>query len=159
MSEFKSYSPHPLLDALYDSGGTRRYHNRPKLEQNVKEHSWGVAVIITALHPNPSSELLQAAILHDAPEKVYGDILGPMKYTFPEAKALDEKCSDLFWKNISEKYDFYWPYLTEEDKDWLDFADVYERCLFSAGQNEEVWIDSFDRANELWKKIQNHNKD
>lgn len=143
-----------LLDYLYSSGGTRRYHNRPKLNQNVKEHSWGVAVIIIALHPNPSPALLKAATLHDCSEKVFGDFLSPAKIAFPELRELDKKCNKLFWDDIYGNFGIDYPKLTDEEQLWLDFADMHECYLFAKEEeNETILVDSLNRSNILASKL------
>lgn len=139
-----------LLEFLFSSGGTRRYHNRPKLNQNVKEHSWGVGLIISVLHPNPSANLLKAALLHDCSEKIYGDFLSPAKIQFPELKELDKRCNDIFWLDIKEKGGMDYPMLTEAEQLWLNFADMFECYLFSKEEeNEEILVDALARSNTL----------
>lgn len=139
-----------LLEYLYSSGGTRRYHNRPKVNQNVREHSWGVALTIITLHPNPSPNLLKTAVLHDCSEKVYGDFLSPAKIAFPELRELDKKCNDLFWKDIETKTGVAYPVLTDEEQLWLNFADMYECYLFAREEGiEDIIVDGLQRANTL----------
>ena len=139
-----------LLEYLYSSGGTRRYHNRPKVDQNVKEHSWGVALTITILHPNPSANLLKAATLHDCSEKVYGDFLSPAKIAFPELRELDKKCNDLFWNDIATDTGITYPTLTDEEQLWLNFADMYECYLFAREEGiEDIIVDGLNRANAI----------
>lgn len=139
------------LEYLYKGGGTRRYHNRPELNQNVSQHSFGVVLIVSVLHPNPSPELLKAALFHDLSEQKYGDLLSPLKTDFPEAKELDRKCHELFWQNL-EGIDF--PELTEEEKLWLDYADVYECCLFSQNINEEIYVYSLEKSRVIWQQLE-----
>lgn len=143
-----------LLEYLYSSGGTRRYHNRPKLNQNVKEHSWGVALILIILHPNPSINLLKAATLHDCSEKVYGDFLSPAKTAFPELRELDKKLNFMFWDDISKENDIKYPDLTEEEQIWLDFADIFECYLFAREEESEaILVDSLKKTEILLNKL------
>lgn len=139
-----------LLEYLYSSGGTRRYHNRPKVDQNIKEHSWGVALTIITLHPDPSVNLLKAATLHDCSEKVYGDFLSPAKVAFPELRELDKKCNDLFWKDIANREGMSYPELTDEEQLWLDFADRYECYLFAREEGiEDIILDALKMTDVL----------
>lgn len=143
-----------ILEYLYSSGGTRRYHNKPKIDQNVKEHSWGVTVIIITLHPNPSANLLKAATLHDCSETKYGDFLSPAKVAFPEIRELDKKCNDLFWEDISNRSGLSYPILTEEEQLWLDFADRYECVLFAKEEGiESVLVDSLQQSEKFAVKL------
>lgn len=140
-----------LLTYLYSTGGTRRYHNRPELDQNTGKHSWGVALILAVLHPNPSPNLLKAATFHDCAEKVYGDILSPMKNDFPEAKELDRKCNEKFWKDL-DGIDY--PILNEEEALWLEYADVYECCLFTQGKDDFVYAYSLEKSRAIWHQLE-----
>lgn len=143
-----------LLEYLYSSGGTRRYHNRPKLNQNVKEHSWGVALIITTLHPNPSASLLKAALLHDCSETKFGDFLSPAKVAFPELKELDIKLNKIFWEDIEKSHGMLYPHLTEDEQLWLDFADMYECFLFAREEGvEDIIVDALRRTDILADKL------
>src|SRR5215217_2399623 len=139
-----------LLEFLYSSGGTRRYHNRPKLNQNVKEHSWGVALTIITLHPDPSVNLLKAATLHDCSETKYGDFLSPAKVAFPELRELDIKCNNLFWEEISESGGMKYPELTQVEQLWLNYADMYECFLFAKEEGvEDIIVDALNRTDVL----------
>jgi len=46
----------------------------------VSSHSWGVALIVTYIHPECSARLLKAALWHDIPEYITGDIAAPTKW-------------------------------------------------------------------------------
>jgi len=65
--------------ALLDTGVTKRLHIHEVIkEQNIAEHSWGVAVILIGLTKQEpqllTASLLKAAILHDCAESLIGDI-------------------------------------------------------------------------------------
>lgn len=114
---------------------TRRWHTNPHLAhvgQNLADHSWGVAQIIMQLHPNPSRELIGAALMHDAGEHVVGDVPGPAKKRFPAAAAA--------WAAIekveAERLMPGWlvealPNLSEEDRKWLSLADGLEALIWA----------------------------
>tara|TARA_R110000787_G_scaffold156836_4_gene270786 strand:- start:392 stop:829 length:438 start_codon:yes stop_codon:yes gene_type:complete len=53
-------------------------------EQRNGQHSWGVAVIIHKLWPDCSRDLLLAALYHDVPEYITGDIPADCKWRFDE---------------------------------------------------------------------------
>lgn len=70
------------LDYIERGGGVQRMHTIPTLApQNVAAHSFGVAWWCWLLsHDNqPSVDLLMAALQHDLPEQVTGDIPSPAK--------------------------------------------------------------------------------
>lgn len=113
-----------------------------------------MAVILIALHPNPSANLLKAAVLHDCAEKVYGDFLSPAKAAFPELRELDKKCNDLFWDDISSNHGMKYPALNEEEQLWLNYADMYECFLFAKEEGVEgVIVDAINKSNVLADKL------
>lgn len=72
------------LIRIFRAGGcTRRFHNTPMTRpEDVAQHTFGVISIIRALyHPSiPPSILLCAALEHDLPEQMTGDIPSPLKW-------------------------------------------------------------------------------
>lgn len=115
---------------LHSTGQTVRYHTNPvmsRLHQTDADHSWGVAMIIIALNPNPSRNLLGQAIVHDCGEKWAGDLSYPFKRMYPEignAHADAEKQLALDHKVPQFE-------LTQEERKWLSFADRLECHLFA----------------------------
>ena len=118
------------LMLVYESGAVKRYHaKRTHLYQTVADHAWGVALIITRLHPNPRADLLKAAILHDAHELVTGDIPYTVKAANPELKTLLTRLernaeNDMGMDFRIEKE------LIPEDWFWLKAADMMELVLY-----------------------------
>lgn len=59
---------------------------------SVAQHSLLVEEIFRALHPNASAEWALAALLHDAPEYVIGDMISPFKATLgDEYKSVEKR--------------------------------------------------------------------
>lgn len=113
---------------VLESGDVRRWHTVPAVQQNVAEHSWGVATILALYHPHPSADLLRAALLHDCHEKEFGDIPSPTKRSVPELVE-HEEAYELLWFDklgLGSPYDF----LLMADFAWLDWADKLEAYLF-----------------------------
>ena len=72
----------PNLAAVLQSGYCTRWHANPSLahiRETLAEHHGRVAQIICGLHPNPSANLLKAALHHDCGEMVVGDLPWPFK--------------------------------------------------------------------------------
>ena len=71
-----------------EAGRVARYHAVPTVApQSVGLHSYGVAVLCIYLcDGHPSAELLQAALLHDAPEIITGDVPYTTKRSSPTIK-------------------------------------------------------------------------
>jgi 5'-deoxynucleotidase YfbR-like HD superfamily hydrolase len=127
-----------LAKKLLVSGDVRRWHTIRDLHQTTAEHSWGVAVIISLCHPNPSADLLRAALLHDCHEKMFGDIPSPIKDRWPEIKAAEEHAEVLFFHDLGlvSPYD----HLSASDLAWLDWADKIEAYYFLLGRaGQEVY--------------------
>ena len=114
----------------HSTGQTVRYHTNPvmaRLHQTDADHSWGVAMIILALHPNPSRNLLGQAIAHDSGEKWAGDLSYPFKRMFPEIKKLHNKAE----KELALHHKIPQFELTLEEAKWLRFADRLECHLYA----------------------------
>jgi len=111
---------------LRKGGDVKRFHTVTMLRENlVSAHSWGVAVLICDILPNPSVNLLKAALYHDVAEHVTGDISAPTKWQFPKlAEALLEVESEVE-KRLGLNAD-----LTEEERLILKFADMSDLILF-----------------------------
>lgn len=112
------------------TGQTVRYHTNPvmsRLHQTDADHSWGVAMIILKLHPNPSRNLVAQAIVHDSGEKWAGDLSYPFKRMYPEighSHADAEK--QLALDHKIPQYE-----LTPEEQTWLRLADRLECHYFA----------------------------
>lgn len=107
------------------SGKVRRYHQHIGMNQQVSDHSWGAALIITLCHPNPSANLLKAAITHDLHEYSSGDWPSPVKDRNPELKEIEKKERERH-NQLYTMPDFV---LSPADQAWLRFADKYEALL------------------------------
>lgn len=124
---------HQQVAAVYESGAVRRYHTkRVHQSQTVADHAWGVAMLITLLHPEPSANLLKAALLHDVAEVITGDV----PYTAKEAYAsLKAACRDA--EQEVEKFfrvREYMAGITFEEMQWLKAADMLELVLYGMSE-------------------------
>lgn len=73
--------------AAWLAGSTHRWHTNPALcasGDRVDAHSARVAVLILALFPDASANLMRAAILHDLGENWVGDMALPIKRRRPD---------------------------------------------------------------------------
>jgi 5'-deoxynucleotidase YfbR-like HD superfamily hydrolase len=113
------------MKALHMSGSTRRYHTVCGLEQDVAAHSWGVAIILTRLHPNPSMNLIKAALYHDCAEKYTGDLPATIKWANPQLKKEMLIVEETWERELGIEIK-----LNEEDARWLKVADMLELILF-----------------------------
>jgi hypothetical protein len=118
-----------MMIESYHAGQVVRYHSNPRiarLGQSDGEHSWGVAIIIDQLHPDPSRDLLRAALRHDGGEMYAGDLSQPFKQANPEFAEQHRKIEAEAATAIGLRL----PHLTPEEQDWLVLADRLEAVLY-----------------------------
>lgn len=108
-----------------------RVHTRPPIhKQTVGEHTFGVlAIIHEVLGVDASPNLLRAALYHDAPEAITGDVPAPAKWDSTE---LSGALSDLEDQIVS-KYSLPTSRLdlSEFEERVLRYADLMELALFA----------------------------
>ena len=108
--------------------GVRRYHQRYTAEiDTVGKHSAGVAMFLIMMNEQlPSANLLAAALCHDLPEAVTGDIPSPAKRDWsPDARqSLAQQETELL---MASNFHYY---LTEEEHRQLKVADCFDGLMF-----------------------------
>lgn len=118
-----------MVADVWESGQVVRYHTNPtvaRIGQTTADHSWGVATIIVMLHPDPSRELILAALFHDSGERWAGDLPAPFKRRRPDfAKLHSQIEAELANEKGVPQVD-----LTEVEMKWLSLADRLEAFLF-----------------------------
>jgi len=124
------------LPTVYRSGRVRRWHCNPDLvdsNQTLAQHQWGVAVIVLAEHPNPSKELLYAALLHDAGELIVGDLSAVFKKTQPKIAAAHKEAEQDAMDAMGITYD-----LTPQETAWLKWADRKEAYMWMMAHQPDL---------------------
>lgn len=140
--------------AVREGGNVERAHTTPHHgSYSVAEHSWGVATLLSILHPNPSKELILAGLWHDVHERWTGDTPAPIKWclgnvTRDEIKRLENSIESSLGINFD---------LSAEDLKWLKACDMLEFWLWSMDQralgnqnakegrtNAESWFDNHE---------------
>lgn len=92
-------------------------------------HSYNVANLILLLHPDPSIDLLRAALWHDVPERFTGDMPSTFKRQCPEVRAAMKAAE----AQIEHHYGLDIP-LCDAEKAWLKAADKLEFYLWAEEQ-------------------------
>ena len=141
----------------HSTGQTVRYHTNPvmaRLHQTNADHSWGVAMIILSLHPNPSRNLLGQAIVHDSGEKWAGDLSYLFKYMHPQIGANHAIAE----KALTVRHGIRQFELTEEEEHWLQFADRLECHLYAEifhpwMTKQPDWVKTHDLIIEMAKEL------
>lgn len=105
-----------------------RYHTVPEQmeRQTVGAHSYAVCILIDQLWPDSSKQLIQAALYHDVPELILGDIPATAKWDYPEIKEAFEKAEAKVFQDLGLVF-----VLTEEEQRRLKMADMLELVLYS----------------------------
>ena len=114
--------------ALLEGGLTQRLHATPHLQPyTVAEHSWGMAMLLLALHPGPRTQLLWACLTHDVAERWTGDVPATAKWHMPGiGEALDKA-----ERHINEHLQFeHAQQLPAEDHAWLKALDLAELWVY-----------------------------
>lgn len=137
-----------------EAGRVVRYHAVPTVgTQTVGLHSWGVAIILLYLtEGNVRAELLQAAILHDAPEIHTGDIPFTVKRDSATIKKALQELEDEAHRNVVLPF----PQLQPSEEALLKVADTLEGLLWCrktefTGPVHGRWVSSLERALEKFK--------
>lgn len=113
---------------LWQASRVRRFHTDPAaLEQNLADHSWGVAFFLDRLHPNPSANLFRCAIRHDLAERWTGDLPSPVKWDNPDLVCV---LTQIERAAVAEHIGAIT--LTDEEHQWLKWCDLLELISFSA---------------------------
>ncbi len=119
-----------FVTKLREGSAVERAHTLPHHgTYSVGKHSYDATMLLFALHPGPTMELVKAVMSHDLGERWCGDVPAPTKWSDGElAKRLgklEKQCLAHLGFDIS---------LTAEDAQWLDAVDKLELLLWAKEQ-------------------------
>lgn len=117
----------------WDAARVVRYHTAQTLRtQNLADHQWGVAMIVSAVAgEHLTVELLKAALAHDLSEKVTGDVPAPAKWASESLTTVLKTWEDQYHEDHSLNYT-----LTKAQLSILKWADMCELFLFCLNERE-----------------------
>lgn len=141
------------LHQAFLAGRVWRWHSNPGLAHTgdrVDGHSARVARIILLLHPNPSPELIRAALIHDDGEHAVGDMRAPLKLERPDiAEALDQieaRAVAAIWGDPAAM-------LSADERVWLRLADRLDAYMWAkhhgANMGRDGWPDARASLSEM----------
>lgn len=120
------------LQQKRDAGNVRRYHTARIIgEQTVATHSFNMCLILMEVLENPSVNVLKAAMFHDLPELVTGDVPATFKWKFPAVADVLTATEDVIIEEFKLNVE-----LTDEERRALKFSDMLELCMFCCEQLE-----------------------
>lgn len=116
-----------VVRTIRDGFAVTRYHTCPLLvTETVGHHSANVAAMCNVLEENKASRrLLMAALMHDLPEQLTGDVPYPFKAGYPEVRTLMEEAEDHFYMGNG----LVFPELTYDERQILRAADMLDVLL------------------------------
>ena len=120
------------IKRLREAGGVIRCHTLSQINlgsYTVGAHSWNVVVLLLALHPNPSPELMKACLFHDVAERWLGDIPAPALWRDPLLGEVHGRLEREIMKNLGAETN-----LSPEEKLWLEHLDRLDFFLWCEDQ-------------------------
>jgi len=129
-----------------------RMHTVPTLRpQSTGEHTFGVIAILFEVGGDlVTPSVVQAALVHDAPEAITGDVPAPAKWMYKEVEnALRGAETD-----IDNRYQLAVT-LTPKEIELIKFADLLELVIYSL---EELDMGNKQMAVMAWNALQAINK-
>lgn len=133
---------------ILNSGDVVRFHSVPRVDkQKNSEHQWGVALIVAAIKPDCSKELLLTALTHDSAEIVTGDIPFTFKKMYPVIKSILKIGESSFERE--NEIDFT---LSQEEESVLKIADTLEGMNYCLNQVELGHIKAWEPYGR-WKEV------
>lgn len=141
------------LMTAWDAQFLLRYHTvaMQAERQTVGAHSYAVSILIDQLWPDSSKQLIMAALYHDVPEVILGDIPATAKWSYPEIQQAFERAEKKVMDDLELSF-----VLTPEEKNRLKMADTLELVLYShrhSNQSEQMKVIMHTGINYLYKKF------
>lgn len=143
---------------LLDVGEVNRYHATDVTPETLAHHMWGVAIICLTIWPDRHS-LLKAALLHDAHERIIGDVPSPAKLLSPDFKREYEQLEFQTDADIRLELGIeVFPLLGIEDQIRLRGADIGHLVMYSYRdmlRGNRLAKKTYDKGRQYFQKIVN----
>ena len=141
------------------SGGVIRYHSTLIDEkQRIDSHHWEAAMILQAIYPECSKDLLFYALTHDCAEIYTSDVAAPVKRMSAEIKKILKRMEEQYEK---EELELNHPKFTEEEIIAVKYADIISGIYFTTyrvncGDREALpirakWIEYYESLPQLYE--------
>ena len=119
------------MNTLRNAGKVKRFHTVETIgQQTVAEHSFNVCLILLFItNGTASSELLKAALYHDLPELITGDIPATAKWKSEALSLALTEVEQRFEKDFDLSVE-----ISDSEKLLLKWADMYELVQYCFDQ-------------------------
>lgn len=144
------------LRLMRSAARVARFHTVPTLRsQSVGEHTFGVIAILMEVYDDEVGgllEVIQAAMRHDVPETITGDVPAPAKWMYPQLEnALRGAEFD-----IDKKYELT-NILTPKQIELIKFADLMELVIYSLEEvdmgNKHMAVMAYNALNAIKRRM------
>jgi hypothetical protein len=158
----------------YDSGQVMRFHANPQMNRRMQtnaDHQWGCAIIALSIAPELcTQDFLVHALLHDAGERLSGDLPAPFKVANREISDLHRSVEEELRATLVGNL----PELSVQQEWLLKIADVCEAlfCILLYVPNPEAvegWptavrvltgkvhaFDDWEESSRAWDWVEQH---
>lgn len=135
---------------IWRAGATRRWHTNPDLCDTIDRidgHGARVARLILVLHPEPTMDLICAALIHDDGESEVGDMKAPLKDAAPVIADALAEMESIFRVTI------WGEWARDIDDPWIKFADRLDAYMWARHHRPDIMdSDGWPGARTaLWK--------
>lgn len=129
----------------------QRCHTMPTVyRQSDGEHTFGVLAIILTIWPNASTDILKAALYHDAPEAISGDMPAPAKWRHRDLGS----AMDVVEEAIAVEFQLT-TVLNSFEERVLKYADIMEFAMFAC---EEIDMGNRLMCTQFFNAMQAFNR-
>lgn len=140
------------LTLVFKSGNIKRYHIHSVIgEQNVAHHCWRVVMLLYYTVPNPSPNLIKAAMFHDCGEIITGDVPYTAKRDYVELKRMLDGIEKKFEEDNQLKFN-----IDTTEEVYLKVCDMLELAWFSKEQidlGNKNFVAMFNKASLIVERL------
>lgn len=120
-----------LVTRFRECSNVQRCHTLPHHgDYTVGKHSFDAVMLLFALHPNPSVDLIRYVAMHDFGERWVGDLPAPAKWAYYDLGETYQNAE----RSTMIRFGISLPELKGDDRSWADGVDKLELWLWCQEQ-------------------------